>query len=337
MTSATYPALPIKTAGDPLPAGVGGVIAQRPTNPSMREGVNIWFFEENGAFGVPRLAVDAVGESWDKRLVCANFSLPDGRVFDGWNTFPAVPTLDGESKPSIVGCTVLQFSCIEPMHKWRLSYDDEPQTGTVEEQIAKRMDPSRKARVRLNAEITFLPPPWAQYFAQSDRSFAARAMGIGWRYEVPCKVEGTFEVDGKARTFKGTGIFVHRQSIRDFAGFWGHCWQAAAFPDGNAFGFNVYPKKEGQPEYNTGYIYKDGKSYDARVVEAPWLHKIVARDDDVSAVLESELGRTRIKGRTVLTTFKPSWGLMGGLNLEQSGVRYTWGDQSAIGMIERSL
>lgn len=329
--------LPMKTAGDPLPDGAGVVLAERPPNPDMREGVNVWFFEENGAFGVPRLAVDAVGGTWDSRLVCANVSLADGRVFDGWNTFPAVSTLDQTGRPSTVGASVLQFRCIEPMKKWHVAYDDEPMTGTIQEQIAKSMDPSKKGRIRLDAEITFLPPPWAQYFAPGDKSFAARAMGVGWRYEVPCRVEGTFEVDGKAHPFKGAGNFVHRQSIRDFAGFWGHVWEAAAFGDGSAFGCNVFPKKEGQPDYNTGYICKDGKTYDAKVVEAPWLGDLKTHGDDVSLVLESELGRTRITGETLLTTFKPAWDLMGGLSLEQSGVRFTWGDQTAIGMIERSL
>lgn len=336
MIDAAFATLPLKAAGDSLPAGAGKPMPARPENPDMREGVNIWFAEDNGEFAFPRLAVDATGEHWDNRLVCANVSLNDGRVFDGWGMFPRVPTEDADGNPTIVGCSVLQFRCIEPLKKWHVTYADEPLAGTIDEQIAKQMDPAKRAAIRLDAEITVTSVPWAQYFAPGDTSFAARAMGVGWRYEVPVAINGTFEVDGKPRPFKGTGVLIHRHSIRDFAGFWGHDWQAAAFPDGSAFGCNVYPEKAGQPDYNTGYIYKDGKCYNARVVEAPWLTELKPHGSDVSLVLESELGRTRIEGTTMLCTFKPQWDLMGGLSLEQSAVQYRWGDQTAIGIIERS-
>jgi len=72
----------------------------------------------------------------------------------------------------------------------------------------------------------------------------------------------------------------------------------------------------------------------ARAVEIPWLRRLVASGDDVSLVLESELGRTRIQGATTLANFH--CGTLPGLNLQQSGARYSWDGQSAIGMIERS-
>ena len=87
-------------------------------------------------------------------------------------------------------------------------------------------------------------------------------------------------VDGEARPFKGTGLRIKRQSIRRLEGFYGHCWQSALFPDGRAFGFITYPPKEDGSQYNEGYVFQDGKMYPARVVQAPWLRRIVGSGDN---------------------------------------------------------
>jgi hypothetical protein len=52
--------------------------------------------------------------------------------------------------------------------------------------------------------------------------------------------------------------------------------------------------------------------------------------------LESELGITRIKGVTALSTFRIGNLDMGGLNLQQGGALFTWDGPSACGMVERS-
>jgi hypothetical protein len=162
-------------------------------------------------------------------------------------------------------------------------------------------------------------------------------MGVGYRFEHLFRAEGVFQVDGRTRPFKGTGLRIHRQSIRRLEGFYGHCWQSALFPDGRAFGFIAYPPRpDGTETYNEGYIYQNGRMIKARAVKTPWLRRIVPSDDDVTVELESELGRTRIEGKTTLSTFRVGNPDIGGLNLQQSGVRYRWGDQTAYGMIERS-
>ena len=74
----------------------------------------------------------------------------------------------------------------------------------------------------------------------------------------------------------------------------------------------------------------------ARVVDAPWLRRVVHSGDDVSLTLESELGLSRIEGVTALSTFRIGNPDINGLNLQQSGVRYSWGNEMAYGMIERS-
>lgn len=309
----------------------------RPDVADMREGINIWFFEENGDFGVPRLAIDAVGATWDQRFIGANFAFPDGRVLDGAKTVPATSLFDEEGKPTVIGSTVLSFRCIEPFGTWHLSYDDEIVDTTADAQIAGKIDPSKNARIRIEADISLQIPVWKQVYADDDDSAEAGWMGRGWRYETPVRIEGTFEIDGKSRPFKGTGELVRRQSRRStYGSFPGHSWQAAIFPSGKAFGCNVYPDVEGNPPFNMGYVYVDGVYHDAKVIEAPWLKQMVAKGDDCTVVLESALGQHRIAGTTLLSTFKPFFKSMGGLCLQQGGVRFTWDGETAIGMTERS-
>jgi len=330
-------ASPVQFAQDSVPLDEDFPIAERPSDPDMRDGVNVWFFENNGDFGVPRLAIDAVGPDWDSRIVSANLAFADGRVLAGWQRYPSVPSQDSEGRSTILGSTALRFRCIEPMRKWQFTYDGELVDGNSEQNIGGTMVPANTARVRIDGDITILPPLWGQYFSEDDERPEAGWMGRGWRYEVPCRVEGKLTIDGKTRDFKAMGNLIRRKSKRtSSADFPGHCWLAAHFPDGRAFGCNVYPETDGGPQYNTGYIYLDGKTYDARVVDAPWLGRLMFKGEDMPVVLESELGRTRIEGTSLLSTFKPAWPSMGGLNLHQGGVRFTWGDQTAIGMTERS-
>jgi hypothetical protein len=76
--------------------------------------------------------------------------------------------------------------------------------------------------------------------------------------------------------------------------------------------------------------------YPAVAVGIPWLRRIVGEGDDVTLELKSELGITRIAGVTALSTFRVGNPDIGGLNLQQGGVHYTWDGQTAYGMIERS-
>lgn len=58
--------------------------------------------------------------------------------------------------------------------------------------------------------------------------------------------------------------------------------------------------------------------------------------DDVSVEIETELGITRIEGRTALSTFHINNPGVNGMNNQQSAALYTWDGMTAYGMIERS-
>jgi hypothetical protein len=124
------------------------------------------------------------------------------------------------------------------------------------------------------------------------------------------------------------------------AGFWGHCQQSAIFPSGRGFGYIAYrPRPDGTGSYNEGYVFTgDGNLVSAKVVQAPWLSRLQSNGEDVSVVLESDVGTIRIGGETVQSVF--SLGDPTSSNalaaLHQGGARYTWDGEQAYGAIERS-
>jgi hypothetical protein len=313
------------------------VFPSRPANPEMRESMSVWMFDETGAFGFPRMGIEAEASSWDDRLFQANFAFAGGRILNGAGRGPAPSPLGTDGRPTVLGAGSIVFRCIEPFQRWAMAFDGPAIDGHVAQQIARTLDPGHRTRVRLEAEMTMVTPAWIQATKEDGASLEENLMGLGYRFEHLFRAEGVLHVDGEARPFKGTGLRIHRQSVRRLEGFFGHCWQSAVFPDGRAFGYIAYPPRpDGSESYNEGYLYVDGRMVAARVVKAPWLRRIVGQGDDVSVELESALGRTRIEGTTTLSTFRIGNPDIGGLNLQQSGAHYTWDGQSAYGMIERS-
>jgi hypothetical protein len=319
------------------------VFPDRPQDPEMRESTSVWLYEENGAFSLPRFGIEAEASSWGNPQYQVNFAFPGGRVLSSKGRGAKPSPFGPEGRPTVLGAGPLSFRCIEPFHKWVTTFDGMAVDGTVDEQIAGRLDPNRLVPVRFEAQLTMVTPCWVQDFtsehvarmSEADAIEAAN-MGIGWRLEHLFRGEGTLTIDGQSRAFKAVGSRIKRQSVRPLAGFRGHCWQSAVFPDGRAFGFIAYPPRADGVAYNDGYIYQNGRMVRARAVKIPWLRRIVGQGDDASLELESELGLTRIDGVTAPSTFRVGNPDIGGLNLQQGGVKYTWDGQTTYGMIERS-
>jgi hypothetical protein len=320
------------------------VLPQQPQQAEMRESASLWLFEENGAFGFPRIGIEAEAWSWQNRQYQANFAFAGGRILIDRGRGEAPSPLGPDGRPTVLGAGPLTFRCIEPFSKWAVSFDGSAIDGHVSQQIAKTLDPGRRSAVRFEVELSMVTPAWVQdnspdKVAQMSQAEAvdAGSMGYGYRLEHLFRAEGTLHCDGNSRAFKAVGSRIHRQSVRPLSGFRGHCWQSAVFPDGRAFGFIAYPPAgDGSEPYNEGYIYQDGRMLAARAVKVPWLRRIVGEGDDVSLELESELGISRIGGVSALSTFRVGNPDIGGLNLQQGGARYTWDGHSAYGMIERS-
>ena len=325
--------------------------ARKPDDPDMRESTSIWLYEENGAFGFPRLGIEAEAWSWEDRLFTGNFALGGGRTLNSFGRGAAPSPLGPDGRPSVFGAGPLTFRCVEPFRKWNVVFDGSVIEGTVAQQIARELDPERQIPVRLEVDLEMVTPAWVQdnspdKIAQlSDHERGeAESMGIGWRLEHLFRGEGEFRVDGQTRSFRAVGSRIKRQSVRPLNAFRGHCWQSAVFPDGRAFGFIAYPEgSDGSRPYNEGYVFQDGVMFPARATKIPWLRELLEEGDDVALELESELGIARIEGTSALTSYHildlGSYGpdtQGGAFSLHQGGARYSWDGMTSYGMIERS-
>ena len=325
----------------------GQMLPGKPADPEMRESASIWLFEENGAFAFPRIGIEAVGGVWENHRYDGNFAFRGGRVLRVSQRGPTLPSAGG-----VLGAGGLRFECVEPFRKWRVRFEDAVYDSRIEDQIAGNfrvyadgeIDPALpRVPLTFEAELTMAAPGWTQDLRPDKLAGMTEAeridaglMGYGWRVEQVFRAVGELTIDGATRAFRAVGNRVHRQSVRPLGAFRGHCWQAAVFPDGRAFGYCAYPPREDGSTYNEGYVYQDGRMYPARATKIPFLRNIMPNGDDVSLELESELGITRIEGVTTLPTFHLGNPGTNGMNNNQGAARYIWDGQATYGMIERS-
>jgi hypothetical protein len=311
----------------------------------MQEGINWWLWDDAGNFGIPRLAVEAYAPDWDNQQILLNFFEPNSRLLRNWEFAPAHKVIGPSGKASHFGCGGLSFDCIEPFRRYRARYSGAAMEANFAEMAVPEFSTQRLAALSFDIEAEAAIPPWVQGSLSSDAvermargTVEGEFMG-GDRLEQLCRVKGTINYDGKARSFTGGALRVRRAGVRSITGFWGHCWQSALFPSGKAFGYIAYPPRpDGKPSYNEGFVYLgEGKLLPARASHSPWLKDFRFSGEDAGLMLETADGKQyRIGGETfggmpsigaIEKKFPP---------LLQSIVRYRWDGEEAFGMMERS-
>lgn len=330
------------------------MFAERPDNPEMRDSVSFWVFDDRGEVGLPRIGIEAVAANWENHGLQVNVAFPDGRVYRLREEGASWPVEGPKGRPTVLGAGPLAFTCIEPFDVWTMTFDGKA-VATSSSDLAEGHKDGPLTDLRFEVEAKMAAPPWVQGVLQTDAASALKAsvegdlMG-GPRYEQLFRATGSIRVAGREHSFMGSGLRIRRQGVRRLEGFWGHCWQSALFPSGRGFGYIAYPPRpDGQPTFNEGYLLDgDGDLVPARVLEAPWLTHLQPLGEDVRVVLETRNGTERIEGETVVSTHDitdpsevPPEQLAKFANwtfpaLQQAGVRYRWGDEETIGMLERS-
>jgi len=317
-----------------------------PPTPEYREGTSMWIWDDAGRVGLPRIAVEALGATWDTaRNASVNVALPDGRVLVVREDAAPHPVADAQGRPRVLGTGPLRFECLEPFERWRLTFDGTALTTTVQDQIARCTTGAtdhgepQPAPLRLEIETRMAAPPWIQGSLDPDGHFVVGER----RFEQLFTAEGTVEIDGTATPFRGGGLRIHRKggARSDYSDWYGHCWQSAVFPSGRAFGYIHYtPRPDGSVKYHEGWLLDDGEVLAAKVVETPWKRGWDAASEDVSFTMRTRHGDIAIGAETSLSTFNPTIPMGGSVAfppVQQGIARYRWGDEEASGMIERSI
>ncbi len=324
------------------------VLPTQPEDPEMRESVNAWIWDAGTDVGLPRIAIEAVGDQWETHELQVNIGTRDGRVFNVFGSGPVHDPTGPDGEPRILGAGPLSFELIEPFRHWRMRFDGLAVEGTVADQIAGK-HPTSAASVPVKVEIDIVSavPPWEngallpEAKRVLDEQDEGGLMG-GPRFEQLSRATGTARIDDVEHRIDGGALRIRRRGVRRLGTFRGHAWQSTVFPSGRAFGYIVYPQRDdGLPTYNEGYVFEgDGELIPAWVVDAPWLRRCEPSGEDVSVVLETASGTTRIQAESILSNFR----VMGGIGantaypiLQQAITRYTWDGETANGMMERSM
>ena len=317
-----------------------------PPAPDYREGTSMWIWDDAGRVGLPRIAVEALGATWDTaRNASVNVALPDGRVLVVREDGPPHPVDDARGRPRILGAGPLRFECLEPFDRWRLTFDGLANATTVHDQIAActgdAQPQAQPERVPLRLEINTrtAAPPWIQGSLDPDGHFVVGER----RFEQLFLAEGEVDIDGTVMGFQGGGLRIHRKggARSDYSDWYGHCWQSAVFPSGRAFGFIHYtPRPDGSVKYHEGWVLQDGEVLAAKVVDTPWKQGWTPVGDDVSFTLRTARGDVSITAETALSTYNPPIPMGGTVAfppVQQGVAHYHWDDEEAYGMIERSI
>lgn len=327
------------------------VFPARPDEPEMRESVNAWVWDSGTDVGMPRIGVEAVGESWDQREIQLNVAYADGRVFrmaaGGQDAHDAIGT-DGRARH--FGAGPLSFELVEPFRHWTMRYAGLAHAMSSRDQIGGRWPEGEPdTEVEIAIDIRGAVPPWENgtMLAEAKRVLDEQDEGAlmgGPRYEQLSRATGTLRVGDAVHTIDGGALRIRRQGVRRLGTFRGHVWQSALFPSGRAFGFIVYPDRDdGLPTYNEGYVFEgDGALVPAWVITAPWLRRLQPAGQDASVVIETETGSVhRIAAESVASCFMVMGdvgpGTQGFPVLQQAVTRYSWDGETANGMMERSM
>jgi hypothetical protein len=317
-----------------------------PERDGTRDAVNVWIEEDDAAFAM-RIGVEAAAPKWDAHDIWLDIAFPDGRVLSLRGEGPAHDPTGPEGKPTILGAGPLSFRCVEPFRTWRAHFEGQAQEIGTQALIDDPRSDFAEAPMRdvaFDIEMTMAVPPYVPGSMSTDAAArlkdGAEGDFMSPRYEQLFRAKGTLRIGSESRDFSGKGLRVRRQGYRKFEGFSGHCWQSALFPSGRAFAYCIYPPDaDGKPGYAEGYIYDGtGAPKPARILEAPWLTRLTTGGDKVPCLLETDDGRvaidgvsfvnTRSRGSTILPANFPI--------VQQAHVRYNWGGEETVGMMERS-
>jgi hypothetical protein len=323
------------------------VFAEQPANPEMRESVNAWIWDSGTEIGLPRIGVEAVADQWETHDIQVNIGTADGRVFNLFGTGEVHDPLGPDGMPRVLGAGPLSFELVEPFRKWKMRLHGQAVESTVAEQIAGNRGTVPSVPVEIEIDIASAVPPWENgaMLPEAKRVLDEQDEGAlmgGPRFEQLSRATGTARIGDTEHRIDGGALRVRRQGVRRLGTFRGHAWQSALFPSGRGFGYIVYPDRDDDlPTYNEGYLFDgDGELIPAWVVDAPWLRRLQPRGEDVSVVLETADGTTRIQAESVVSNYS----VMGGVGsnpafpvLQQAIARYTWDDETANGMMERSM
>lgn len=323
------------------------IVEDLPGMPLAREGVSMWMWDDDGAWGLPRMGVEALRSSGQTSYsVMLSLAFPDGWVASVRTNATGTPVLDRLGRPRVLGAGPLRFECLEPFARWRVSFDGVVMLAEVADQLVEVGRPTdarsevtaHEVALQLELDSTMALPPWVMGSFEHEGQF-----NLGERrFEQLFKATGNVSLDGAETPFVGGGLRIHRTGGDRglFEDWYGHCWQSSLFPSGRGFGFiHYHPRPDGSARFREGWLSGGGEIEPAQVEGTPWMTAAVPAGEDVSFTLRTPTRTVRIEAETFVSTFRRTGPVVDASDplVLQSGItRCRWGSEESHGMIERS-
>ena len=323
------------------------IVEDLPDTPVAREGVSMWMWDDGGAWGLPRMGVEALGSSGQTSYsVMLSLAFPDGRVASVRSNAERVPVRDRFGRPHVLGAGPLRFECLEQFARWRVTYDGTVMLTEVADQLVEVVRPTddrshvapHEVALQLELHSAMALAPWVMGSLEHEGQFNPGEH----RFEQLFRATGAVSLDGAETAFVGGGLRIHRTGGDRglFEDWYGHCWQSSLFPSGRGFGFiHYHPRPDGSARFREGWLSDGGEIVPAHVEGTPWMTGAVPAGEDVSFTLRTPDRTVRIEAETFVSTFRragPVVDASGPLVLQSGITRCRWGSEESHGMIERS-
>src|SRR6516165_4527115 len=98
-------------------------LAARPDDPQFRESASAWISDDAGLIGLPRMGIEAVAESWDKRDLQVNLGFPDGRTALVRGSGEGRSPVDADGVCRTFAAGGLEFRCVQPFKTLTMTFD----------------------------------------------------------------------------------------------------------------------------------------------------------------------------------------------------------------------
>ena len=340
--------------GTDLTGGLGDdrefVFAEQPADPEMRESVNAWIWDSGTQIGLPRIGVEAVADQWETHDIQVNIATADGRVFNVFGSGKVHDPLGPDGKPRVLGArtVVVRVGRAVPEVEDAARRRGRREHGHRADRAAIARHGRRACRSRSRSTSRSAVPPWENGALLRRGEARARRAGRGRADGRPplraaAARPGPLRI-GDARARRST-VARSASAARASAG---SARSAVTRGSRRCSRADVASATSSIPSATTTCppttratsSTVTAISVPAWVVDAPWLRRLQPRGEDVSVVLGDGERHHPHPGRVGGVELS----VMGGVGsnpafpvLQQAIARYTWDDETANGMMERSM
>jgi len=318
-----------------------------------RDEPDVSFWSENMLFAIydPKcdiglwLHLGTVPNDWTMWQEMNYAMLPgDEGVLSMWSYHRTVPS----RRPAGAG---MEFRCLEPFQRWRVSFDGYGLHTTNEAMGAGLAPVGLNRRFVVDLDIEMVTPAWDAHTATTVDTGRGSMHEQGWakeHYEQLYRARGTVTVGSDEYTFDGYGWRDHSQGPRGGGGgapWGGHVITGTLYDSGRGWGMSSYWTPDGLISLEGGWVADaDGVLHHAEVTEVPRLRDLQLSGEELPIGLRWRGGELH----TTITTERSLWLAMSkqlvvGRDVEGPGLMYAlnhghapWDGESGVVYIERS-